>query len=151
LSGLYTNEEMGQARNEQPTVPSSRPQKVYKTPPQTVTPTEQPTPEPQEPKAPEIIDVEPEPAPEPVEPKPEKKAPVKRKEKTIPELIAGIPVALRHRKPDFDDELFPFCEEIVLDHFGVKTAEEIPGEKRDAVLNFLKNDLITYLQERGEL
>jgi hypothetical protein len=144
LSGFYTPEEMDQAKNEAVSA-YSRPQKTYATP---VTPTPQITE--QSPaidvKATEVKESEKEPE-KPVE----KKAPAKKKEKSIPELIAGIPAALKHRKADFDTEVLPFCEQFVLNHFNAKTAEDIPVEQREAVLEFLKNDLISHLQEHGEL
>jgi phage recombination protein Bet len=148
LSGLYTMEEMGQAKNDGP--PASRPQKTYEAPvtkEEEVKPTVVANEEVPEPTTPPIIDVEAEPVPE----KPEKKAPAKKKEKTIPELIASIPVALKHRKPDFDPEILPFCEQFVLSHFQAQTPQDIPEDQREAVLSFLKNDLITHLTEHGEL
>ena len=164
LSGLYTPEEMDQARNEMSS-PLSRPRKNYGT---TVTPNAQleeseaieiqvtatVIDKPQETEQTQDVQnaatevKEPE---KPTEKPVEKKGPAKKREKTIPELIAGIPVALRHRKADFDPELFPFCEQIVLDHFKAGTAEEIPEDQRGAVLEFLKNDLISRLKEDGEL
>ena len=162
LSGIYTNEEMAQADNESPKF--NRPRKTYAT---TVTP----NPEVAESEAIEVqvtatvIDrsqesVEAEQtqevqeiAQEVKEPeKPtEKKAPAKKKEKTIPELIKGIPAALKHRKADYDHEVLPFCEQFVLNHFNAKTPEDIPEDQRGAVLEFLKNDLINHLVEHGEL
>jgi phage recombination protein Bet len=148
LSGLYTDEEMGQADSYNP--PASRPQKTYEVPvtkEEEVKPTVVANEDVPEPTTPPIIDVEAEPVPE----KPEKKAPAKKKEKTIPELIASIPVALKHRKPDFDPEILPFCEQFVLSHFQAQTPQDIPEDQREAVLSFLKNDLITHLTEHGEL
>lgn len=141
LSGIYTNEEMGQAQNE---AQQSRPIKTYAP----VTPTAEVK------EHPPIIDVEPEDVKEPEkEPKKpvEKKAPAKKKEKSIPELIAGIPAALTHRKPDFDTDLLPFCRSIVLEHFNAKEPEDIPEDQKDAVLSYLKNDLIELLKKDGEL
>jgi len=137
LSGLYSKEEMDQANNA-PVRP------VYMAPVVTAKVEVKPVPNPVEVKAtdPPVIEVTGEP---PVE---VKKA---KKEMSIVEIITKIPQALKRRKADIDPELFPFCEQLVLQHFEVEKAEDIPEDKREAVLDFLKNDLITHLKEHGEL
>ena len=140
LSGLYTNEEMGQANNDIHRTVYSAP--VTKT--VDVKPVVKPNPVEVKATDPPTIDVVGEP-PVPVEAKKPKK------QMSIVEIVTKIPDALKRRKADIDPELFPFCEQLVLQHFEVEKAEDIPEDKREEVLNFLKNDLIAHLKEHGEL
>lgn len=133
LSGLYSREEMEQAESK-----TDNPRQYFAS--TTVTRNSSIT---------DVKTIQPKPVETKAAPVEEKKP--EKKEKTIVELIEGIPLALRHRKADFDPDLFPFCEQFVLSHFGVVSAADIPEEKRAEVVSFLKNDLINHLTEHGEL
>lgn len=138
LSGIYTSDEMEQAKNDD----------SFNTD-VSVAPAHQPTktklkdfkPKRVEQKQEDVVDVE---AEKPVE----KPAP---KTQTIQELVDSIPDGLRKMNPDIDEDVFDACQISIVNHFGVETISEIPEEQFEDVRQFMRTDMIDMLKKHGYL
>lgn len=138
LSGIYTSDEMEQAKNDD----------SFNTD-VSVAPAHQPTktklkdfkPKRVEQKQEDVVDVE---AEKPVE----KPAP---KKQTIQELVDSIPDGLRKMNPDIDEDVFDACQISIVNHFGVETISEIPEEQFEDVRQFMRTDMIDMLKKHGYL
>ena len=134
LSGIYTSDEMEQAKNDEsfhapatatpaPAKPKTslkefKPKKVEAAPPIDVTSEE----------------------PKPVE-----------KRQTIAELVASIPDGLRKMNPEIDEDVFDACTVSILNQFGVEFVEDIPEERYEEVRQFMRTDMIDMLKRHGYL
>lgn len=138
LSGIYTSDEMEQAKNDDSfntdvsVAPAHQPPK---------TKLKDFKPKRVEQKQEDVVDVE---AAKPVE----KPAP---KTQTIQELIDSIPDGLRKMNPDIDEDVFDACQISIVNHFGVETISEIPEEQFEDVRQFMRTDMIDMLKKHGYL
>lgn len=138
LSGIYTSDEMEQAKNDD----------SFNTD-VSIAPAHQPTktklkdfkPKRIEQKQEGVVDVEPE---KPVE-KPAQKT------QTIQELVDSIPSGLRKMNPDIDEDIFDACQISIVNHFGVETISEIPEDQFEDVRQFMRTDMIDMLKKHGYL
>ncbi len=176
LSGIYTSEEMDQARNAsliinnaipKPSLKNFRPKNARPEPHLTenepatkntaidvaVVRTEvldKPAPDSQPPaETPQAAD-----HPDPVQ----KETPAdahplasSRKKQTIQQLLASIPDGLRKMNPNIDTDLFDYCKAICLDFLGVDKVSDAPEERIEELRTFMRTTMIDRLKEYNYL
>jgi phage recombination protein Bet len=138
LSGIYTSDEMEQAKNDEsfhsqttvaaPTPVKKQSLKDFKSKKASV-------------ETEETIEVIPE--NKPAEP------PVKQQ--TIAELVASIPDGLRKMNPEIDEDVFDACTISILNEFGVEVVSDIPEDRYEDVRQFMRTNMIEMLKTHGYL
>lgn len=145
LSGIYTSDEMDQAKNDNSlqdvatiTVEATKPKaslKEFKA------------------KKPEVkveeAEVVIEETPIEVQPEVKEEKPKKSKPQTVKELIDFLPDGLRKMNPDIDPDVFDACRVAILQHFKCERVEDIPEDKLEEVRSFMRSDMLEMLRDYG--
>lgn len=136
LSGIYTSDEMEQAKNDNSF--NTEVSASLASPPKTKLKDFKPKHIEQKE---EVVEVEAD--------KPAEKIPPKTQ--TIQELVDSIPDGLRKMKPDIDEDVFDACPISILNKFNVNNISEIPEDQYESVRTFMRTEMIDMLKRHGYL
>ena len=157
LSGIYTSEEMEQARRDgfaaktvtiKPSLRDFRPKNP-------TVENDEPTQNENAAIAETVDDMDsqivPNPAHQPdmVSPGPDVVPP--KKKQTIRELMASIPDGLRKLNPDIDPEMFDYCKILCLDFLGVDAEAQATEDRLEDLRGFMRTTMLDKLREHGYL
>lgn len=145
LSGIYTSDEMEQAKNDN----------SFQTEAAVVAPVTKPSLREFKPKTKQVTkeikteetvtEVE---VVEKEQADPPKKA---EKQQSIQELVDSIPDGLRKMNPDIDEDVFEACTISILNYFDTEKISDIPEEQYEAVRQFMRTEMIEMLKRHGYL
>ena len=135
LSGIYTSDEMEQARNEDSfqaaTVEQVKPSlNKFK------------------PKAKQVVST---PQVVAVEAQAEEPANTEKAEiaETVAEYVAKIPDRLKQMNPDIDPDAIEMCRIQLMDHFSVADPSEIPEDRYDEIRDYMRTEVVKLLKTYG--
>lgn len=74
-----------------------------------------------------------------------------KKKQTIRELMASIPDGLRKMNPDIDPEMFDYCKILCLDFLGVDSMAEATEDRLEDLRGFMRTTMLEKLREHGYL
>ena len=154
LTGIYTSDEMEQARNEaafnthtsgaptnRPSLKNYKPKSSARAPSLTQAHVDDARAETAQEAAPQPVTVEIH----------GEDGENESRKQTISDLVNYLPDGLRKMNPDIDPDVFEACRISILNFFHVNRIEEIPEDRIEDVRHYMRHDMITMLKGYGYL